>query len=122
MEAIQLQAQPTVTGDASFIQEHLRAAELVRAEITKGFGAALATELVDRALGHEAVRASRTPLVEMRAVVAGDLLGRVGDLLVATAPMAFAERDRHEGRLTAPETPAAIDRSEVRRALNSGPS
>ena len=117
MEATHLHAQPTVTADVSSIQEHLRAAELVRVELTKGFGPSLAVELVDRALGHESVRGSRTPLMELRAVVAGELLGRVGELLVATAPASFAERDRHEGRLTAPETPRAIDRSEVRRAL-----
>jgi hypothetical protein len=117
MEATHLHAQPTVTADVSSIQAHLRAAELVRVELAKRFGAALATQLVDRALGHESVRGSRTPLMELRAVVAGELLGRIGDLLVATGAASFAERDEHEARLTAPETPQAIDRSEVRRAL-----
>ncbi len=119
MEATQLHSQATVTADVSSIQEHLRAAELVRAELSKAFGAALATELVDRALGHESVRSSRAPLAELRAVVAGDLLGKVGDFLVATAPAAVGWEgdERDEARLTAPETPAAIDRSEVRRAL-----
>lgn len=117
MEATPLQSQPTVTADVSSIQEHLRAAEQVRAELAKRFGAPLAVVLVDRALGHESVRGSRDPLAEIRAVVAGELLGRVGDFLVATAPRRFGDEDGREGRLTAPETPAAIDRSEVRRAL-----
>lgn len=118
MEAIQVQA--TVLADVSKVQAHLRAAEQIRAELTRRFGAALATELVDRALGHEAVRTSAMPLTDMRAIVAGELLDRVGAVLVATAPAAFDEQsalDVHADRLTAPETPVAIDRSEVRRAI-----
>ena len=122
MEAIQV--QPTVLADVSKVQAHLRAAELVRAEIARRFGAAIATELVDRALGHEAVRNSAMPLTDLRAVVAGELLDRVGAMLVATGPAAFDEQarlDDHADRLTAPETPAALDRSEVRRTLAAVP-
>lgn len=127
----------TVVADVSRVQVQLRAAEVVRAELAPRFGEALAARLLDQALAHEAVAQSRTPLADLRAVVAGELLNRVGELLVATAGAAAAEaedrqqlaeqdalrevtgtRDSAEvGRITAPETPVALDRSEVRRAL-----
>ena len=34
-----------------------------------------------------------TPVADLRAVIAGELLNRVGELLVATAPHAIAEQD-----------------------------
>jgi hypothetical protein len=120
-----LQAKSPVVADVSplgAVQMPLRAAELVRAELTKSFGPKLAAELVDRALRHEAVQGSQTPLADLRAVVAGDLMNRVGELLVATAEAVSVERAAQgvpeTGRITAPETPLAIDRSEVRRALS----
>jgi hypothetical protein len=126
----------TVVADVSRVQVHLRAAEVMRAELAPRFGEPLASQLIDRALSHEAVQKSRMPLADLRALIAGELLNRVGELLVATAEMAIAEQEQRAatveqdaireitgtretdvGRPTAPDTPAAIDRSEVRRAL-----
>jgi hypothetical protein len=123
MQALQAQSTADVSPlGAVHTQMPLRAAELVRAELTKSFGPKLAAELVDRALRHEAVQGSQTPLADLRAVVAGDLMNRVGELLVATAEAVSVERAaqgiQETGRITAPETPLAIDRSEVRRALS----
>lgn len=107
--------QATVIADVSKVQSQLRAGELLRAEVAKRFGQKLANEVVDRALAHASVRDGKAPITDLRAVVTGELLNRVGEILVATADAAFTESE--QGRITAPETPAAIDRSEVRRAL-----
>lgn len=126
----------TVIADVSRVQVHLRAAEVLRAELTPRFGEAVASQLLDAALSHEAVRHSVTPVADLRAVIAGELLNRVGELFVAIASHAIAEQDARvreierdaitehairesdeHDRITAPETPIAIDRSEVRRAI-----